>query len=259
MSTFLTIQIRSERIIISSADGKLLLDSKNLVFFDEKDKVLGIGETMESLQNKSNADKKKLTSSIKYSNPFLLDAFEPKLAAMVICYSVYTVFNLPSEVQSKAPAHVREWQVHIPGYESLEIKIQDLFEFYLQDFSVASPKELILNDATKKIGRFNWAIKTVKAGLAITVFGVQYLTWQLARIFMKEQISQPVTSLGFILIMGFFMITLYFGGLLYIKFSKIAFRNLIPYPVYKAMIEDLYIGTPKHLISLFKQKIPSQK
>lgn len=259
MSDSLVIQIRSERITISSIAGKMLLDGPSIIAFDENDNILGIGESLESLQNKSKADKKQLASNIKFSNPFLLNTFEPKLAAMVICYSVYAVFNPPLEIQPKTPVHEREWDVHIPGYESLEIKIQDLFEFYLQAFSVASPKELTINNVIKKIGRFNWAINTVKASLGITVWGTLYLTWQLTRNLVKEHMSQPVTFPSFILTMVGFMVAVYFSGLLSIKIGKVAFRKLIPYPVYKAMLEDVYFPTPKDLISSLKQKISSKK
>lgn len=250
MSNFLAIKIHEERILISSADGLLLSNSSSLVEIDENGIEIRIDGISESLQGKPKVESPQIT----FCNPFLLDDFRPKLAARTICYLVYTVTHLSQESQNKNTNTPAEWRLSIAGYENLDKKVQDLFEFYIQNYSWAKAKTLSINNQPIAINRFEWAVKVVKLGY---VFTYSVLLLPIYLIFQNTAGAKPATFSFFIGLMIAFVSILLIAAFIYFSAGKWVMKKIIPYPVYKAMIEDVNIDFSKWLKNFLRQKSPS--
>jgi len=254
MSNFLTIKIHEERILISSADGLLLSNSSSLVEIDEDGIEIRIDGISESLQGKPKVMSSQTESKITFCNPFLLDDFRPKLAAKTICYLVYTVTHFPQESQDKITNTPAEWRLSIAGYENLDKKIQGLFEFYIQNYSWAKAKILSINNQPIVINRFEWAVKVVKLGY---VFTYSVLLLPIYLIFQSTAGAKPATLSFFIGLMIVFVSILLIAAFVYFSAGKWVMKKIIPYPVYKAMIEDVNIDFSKWLKNFLRHKSPS--
>ena len=254
MSNFLTIKIHEERILISSADGLLLSNSLSLVEVDENGVEIRIDGISESLQGKPKIESPQAESKIIFCNPFLLDDFRPKLAAKTICYLVYTVTHLPQESQDKITNTPAEWRLSIAGYENLDKKVQDLFEFYIQNYSWAKAKTLSINNQSIALNRFEWAVKVVKLGYVCTY---SLLLLPIYLIFQNTAGAKPATFSFFVGLMIAFVSILLIAAFIYFSAGKLVMKKIIPYPVYKAMIEDVNTDFSKWWKKFLQQKSPS--
>jgi hypothetical protein len=254
MSNFLTIKIHEERILISSADGLLLSNSSGLVEIDEDGIEIRIDGISESLQGKPKVVSPQAESKITFCNPFLLDDFRPKLAARMICYLVYTVTRRSQESQNKIMNTQAEWRLSTVGYENLDNEVRDLFEFYIQNYSWAKAKILSINNQPIAINRFEWAVKVVKLGYAFT-YSVLLLPIYLI---IQSTVGAKLATFSFFI--GFMMIfvsILLIATFVYFSLGKWIMKKIIPYPVYKAMIEDVNIDFSKWLKNFLQHKSPS--
>lgn len=254
MSNFLTINIHEERILISSADGLVLSNSSCLVEIDENGIEIHIDGISESLQGKPKVESPQIESKITFCNPFLLDDFRPKLAAKTICYLVYTLTHLSQEPQNKITSIPVEWRLSISGYENLDKKVQDLFEFYIQNYSWAKAKTLSINNQPIAINRFDWAVNVVKLGYVFT-YSVLFLP--ICLIIQNTAGTKPATFLFIIGFMVVLILVLLIAVFVYFSIGKVVMKKIIPHPVYKAMIEDVNIEFSKWLKNLLQHKSPS--
>jgi hypothetical protein len=249
MSNSLTITINDEKISITAEDGSLLARASCLVTLDETGQIISVGKSPEDLQNKLR---------IRLFNPFLITNFHPKFAAITISQLVDEAIVLVSEPMREGSVKPIEWHIKIPGYERLDKKVQESFEYYAQQLSRAKVKRLSINNQQKSIEVFRRAVQAIKIGLVLSVLALQWLVFRMLQITRSEEMAKPLTWVGFLITFAGYMGVLYLAALIYFAVCKLALRNLVPTPVYKDWIEETDIS-PVKLWSLLQDRLNARQ
>lgn len=253
MSNLLNITITNDRILVRSDDGSLLSDSSNIIYFDDNFDVVKIDDLSEKLENASTAHKNNTQSKIFSCNPFSINNFRPDLAAIAINYLAFTIYQSEEIDISKKSA---EWRFDINGYEKLENKSQESFEYNVQKYSWINIKSLSLNNQSVAIQKYKWTKNAIIIGYLFTCAIFYILVINTLNLFGLQLPINPSEkySLGNIV---FYLLIFYFWGLIYLVLGKLLFKSLIPYPIYEEIFVKLSIS-PQNLFILLQRKITSK-
>ncbi len=260
----LTITLHDEKITIRSLDGQFIKEGIAVVAYDDKEKVLSVGETSEFIQEKSPAIWNQVKSKVHFSYPFMINNFHPKLAGISANYWAYLASHTSLESQKRFIKDSVDLRLLIPDYEKLEPDIQELFEYYIQEPGLIRVKRLLINDQQKvKLNKFRWA----EWGLLISITAVFFILYFLADIITQVILCKHIfamipnsgTIFTFFAVIGIFILVLYFGLFVSVAIWEIIIKNFISDGVSDAIIENAKLGLPKPLLKLLRQKPSTQQ
>jgi hypothetical protein len=253
----LKIKLHDEKITITSIDGQFLKDGIAVVAFDEKEKVLSVGETLEYIKEQSPNEWERLKSKIYFCYPFSIDNFQPKLAGISVNYWAYLASHISVESQKSILKDSVDLQIRIPGYEKLEQDVQELFEYYVQKSWMVKVKGLSINNQSKTIS-FGWAEWALRIGFPIMFFILFFIVFKIAEITMGTQLSAPIPSnervTSFVIVIAIMFFLIYLGLFISVAIWKIVVKSYISDVVSIAIIENSNLGLPKPLLKLLRQK-----
>ncbi len=253
----LVINLHDEKITITSTDGKFIKDGIAVVAFDEKEKVLSVGETLEYIQEQSPNEWERLKSKIYFCFPFSINNFQPKLAGISVNYWAYLASHLPAESQNRILKDSIDLQITIPGYEKLERNVQELFEYFVQKSGMVKVKKLSINNQSRTIsfGWIEWALRII---FPIVFFTLFFIIFKIAQITIGTQLSAPIPKneivMLFIIVIAIMSFTIYLGLFISVAIWKIAVKSYVSDVVSNAIIENANLGLPKPLLKLLGLK-----
>jgi hypothetical protein len=198
-------------------------------------------------------------SGVHFLNPFSIESFHPKFAAITLHrLADAAIMLLPKPQKRVAATQPMEWHIHLPEYERLDKDLQESFEYYIQNLLQLKMKSLSINKQPKLIAGFRRTEKAIQLGLLGAVCLMQWLIFRVFELTMPEEMAKPASAWTIVIMLTGSMFIFYFSALVYLAVCRAALKNFLPKPVYQHMIEDTDLS-PKRLWSLLRDTISARQ